>query len=306
MQTRLLQALEDRGHLGRVVSIDHLRDLKEDIESHRRLGAFDKAFYEERLTSFVFEPLESLPGARSLVVVSVRQPQIRFTFTWQGTRMPVIVPPTYLHWQRTDRQVERVLAELLQAEGYRVAQALLPKKLLAVRSGLAEYGRNNVTYVPGLGSFHRLAVFASDLPCEDEYWREPAMMAPCESCRACLRHCPSGAITTERFLLRAERCIVFHNEQPGEVPFPAWLDASWHNCLVGCMHCQTICPENSEVLGWIEDGAEFSAEETARLVGGASLDQLPPETARKLEAHDLVDLLDILPRNLRALFDRMA
>jgi hypothetical protein len=28
--------------------------------------------------------------------------------------------------------------------------------------------------------------------------------------------------------------------------------------------------------------------------------------ARKLEAHDLVDLLDILPRNLRALFAGMA
>jgi epoxyqueuosine reductase len=308
LKARLLRALEEREYSGRVVSVQHLDDLKEDIESKHCRGAFDEAFYHERLTGFVFEPSESLPQARSLIVVAVRQPQIRFTFTWQGSRIPAVVPPTYLHWRETDRQVEETLAGLLQPDGYQVVQALLPKKLLAVRSGLAEYGRNNITYVPGLGSFHRLVVFYSDLPCEEEEddWREPMMMARCETCRACLRGCPSGAITEERFLLRAERCIVFHNEQSGEVPFPAWMDASWHNCLVGCMLCQSICPADKDVLGWIEDGAEFSPEETARLVAGASLDDLPAETVRKLEEHDLVDLLDVLPRNLSALFEALA
>jgi epoxyqueuosine reductase len=301
----LLKALEEQGYLGRVVPVQHVKDLREDIEGRHRSGAFDEAFYRERLTGFAFGPPESLPGASSLIVVAVRQPQIRFTFTWNRRHIPVIVPPTYLHWQQTDRQIEETLAALLEPEGYHVAPALLPKKLLAVRSGLAEYGRNNITYVPRLGSFHRLAVFYSDLPREEEEddWREPVMMAPCETCRACLRRCPSGAITEERFLLRAERCIVFHNEQPGEVPFPSWMDSSWHNCLVGCMLCQSICPADKDVLGWIEDGAEFSSRETAGLVAGASLDELPAETVRKLDEHDLGDLLDVLPRNLSALFD---
>jgi epoxyqueuosine reductase len=298
--------LADRGYLGRVVSTRHLGDLREAIASDHRRGAFDEAFYQERLTGFVFAPPESIPEASSMIVVAVRQPQIRFTFTWRGQRVPVIVPPTYLHWQETDRRVEEALAEVLGAAGYRVAPALLPKKLLAVRSGLAEYGRNNITYVPGMGSFHRLAVFTSDLPCDDESWREPTMMARCEGCRACLRGCPSGAITSERFLLRAERCIVFHNEHPGDVPFPAWLDASWHNCLVGCMLCQNVCPENRDVLSSIEDGAVFSAQETALLVGGAPRDRLPSQTVAKLEEHDLVDLLDLLPRNLGALLAGIA
>ncbi|MGD2178801.1 MAG: 4Fe-4S double cluster binding domain-containing protein [Anaerolineae bacterium] len=303
MITGLLEALEEQGYLGRVVSTERLRDLEEGIEAHHRSGAFDELFYQERLTGFVFEPPESLPHARSLIVVAIRQPQIRLTFIWKGTRIPADVPPTYLHWQETDRQVEKLLAELLEREGYHVAPAQLPKKLLAVRSGLAEYGRNNITYVPGMGSFHRLVAFYSDLPCEQEQdWREPVMMERCETCRACLRGCPSGAITAERFLLRAERCIVFHNEQPGEVPFPAWMEPSWHNCLVGCMLCQRVCPEDRDVLAWIEDRAEFSAQETALLVGGAPLDRLPAETVRKLEEHDLVELFDLLPRNLGALF----
>jgi epoxyqueuosine reductase len=37
-----------------------------------------------------------------------------------------------------------------------VALSLLPLKSLAVRSGLAAYGRNNVCYVPGMGSFLEL------------------------------------------------------------------------------------------------------------------------------------------------------
>ncbi|MGD2165984.1 MAG: 4Fe-4S double cluster binding domain-containing protein [Anaerolineae bacterium] len=298
----LSRSVEMKGFVGRAVSIEHLQELEEDIHARHRAGLFDEAFFQERLNGFVFAPPDCLPQARSLIVVAVPQPQVRFTFRWKGARRPVIVPPTYLHWEETDRQVEAGLAEILEADGYTVAQAQLPKKLLAVRSGLAEYGRNNITYVAGMGSFHRLVVLASDWPCEDEEWREPRMMERCESCRACPRNCPSRAITEDRFLLRAERCIVFHNEQAGDVPFPAWVDGSWHNCLVGCMLCQTVCPVNADVLGWIEDGERFSSDETGLLMAGMPIDQLPAETARKLEEHDLTDLYDVLPRNLGALF----
>ena len=167
MEAHLLRALEERGFLARVVSIDRLRDLEEEIEGRHRGGAFDEEFYQEDLTNFVFDLPASIPGARSLIVVSVRQPVVRFTFSWKGERVPVIVPPTYLHWEATDRQAEERLDRVLGAVGYRVAPMLVPKKLLAVRSGLAEYGRNNVTYIPGRGSFHRLVVFCSNMPCED-------------------------------------------------------------------------------------------------------------------------------------------
>ena len=306
MEALLLRALEERGYVGRVVSIDRLRDLEDEIEGRHRGGAFDEGFYQDNLTNFVFDLPESIPGARSLIVVSVRQPVVRFTFSWKGERVPVVVPPTYLHWAATDRQVEDFLDRVLSAGGYRVATMLVPKKLLAVRSGLAEYGRNNITYVPGRGSFHRLVALCSNMPCEDETWQEPQMMERCENCVACLRKCPSGAIPSERFLLGAERCLVYHNEQPGEIPFPSWMEAGWHNCLVGCLHCQTVCPENAGVLGWTEDGAAFSAVETTRLMAGVPLEELPEETAEKLAVHDLVDLMDLMPRNLAALFEARA
>jgi epoxyqueuosine reductase len=301
---KLLHSLEERGYQGQVTSIRRLDDLQREIESRHKGGHLDEAFYKEWLTNFKFAPPDDLPEARSLWIVAARDPQIRFTFTWQTKRVQFLVPPTYLHWERTNQKVEYAVTAVLKPEGYGLCKAVVPRKLLAVRSGLAKYGKNNITYIDGLGSFHRLVAFFSNFPCDHDDWQKSRMMERCQTCSACIQACPSGAITQERFLLHAEKCIVFHNEQPDDVPFPKWLDPSWHNCLVGCLHCQRVCPESKDCLGWLEEGAEFSEEETGLLLEGTPLDELPPETAKKLEQWDLVELLDVLPRNLRALLEK--
>jgi epoxyqueuosine reductase len=300
----LLLELEHRGYAARVVPVERLADLRESIEAAYRDHLIDEGLWKEYLSGFAFAPPDSLEGARSVIVASSRQPPVRFTFSWEGKRVPAIVPPTYLHWRRTDGEVQACLEDILGREGYRVAAAVLPKKLLAVRSGLAVYGRNNITYVPGMGSFHRLAAFYSDMPCETDGWTGLRAMERCEVCRACLASCPADAIGDDRFLLRAERCITFHNEKPGQTPFPGWLDPAWHNCLVGCMRCQMVCPENRGQLLPAVDGADFSREETELLLAGTPRDGLPEALAEKLDRCDLADWVDILPRNLRALLQR--
>jgi epoxyqueuosine reductase len=294
----LLRQLDEKGCKGRVVPIHRLRDLQEEIEGRHRQELFDEEFYQERLAGFEFNPPDDLLEARSLIVVAVPQPQIRFTFTRNGEVVPLVVPPTYLHWKKTDQQARDLVAGIVGAQGYRVAQGRLPEKLLAAHSGLGVYGRNNICYVKGLGSFHYPVALISDFPCPEDIWQEARMMERCQTCQACIRACPSGAITAERFLIHAERCLTFRNEKPGSVPFPAWVDPAWHNCLVGCMICQRVCPENKEVLGWVEEGAEFSQEETALLLEGVPPSQLPDALMKKLAQWDLVDLLDVLPRNL--------
>jgi epoxyqueuosine reductase len=304
MAEKILQHLIARGYQARMVSIDHLQDLRRSIEYQHDQELFDPEFYRERLSGFPYSPPEELPGARSLVIVAYRDPPVRLWFRWNGKRIPAVVPPTYLGWQEKDRQVEQLLADLLAPRGCRLAPVILPKKLLAACSGLAVYGKNNICYIEGLGSFHRLAAFCSDLPCEQDDWAEPRMMIACERCQACQRSCPTRAIDPERFLLRAERCLTFRNEKPGEIPFPEWLDDAWHNCLVGCMVCQRICPENREYRDWYEEGAEFSAGETELLVKGIPQSDLPPALLHKLERWDLLEWLEVLPRNLSALLGR--
>lgn len=301
MLAELQPQLEEQGYRAGVLPARRLGDLREDIEARHRDGLFHEEFYDERLTSFDWEPPDSLPDAQSIIVVAVPDPQRRMTFTWKGAAAPVIVPPTYLHWQDVDKRVEDALMEALAPKRYQVALANLPKKLTAVRSGLAAYGRNNVTYVPGTGSFHRLVILWSDLPCEEDDWQEPRMMVACEKCQACQRACPTGAIDPDRFLLRAERCLTFLNEKPPEVPFLDWVQPSWHNCLVGCLHCQRVCPENKQVRNWIEGDEVFTEEETAHLLEGTAQAHFPPQIVAKLERSGLTGLLEVLPRNLSAL-----
>jgi epoxyqueuosine reductase len=257
-----------------------------------------KEFYQEHISVFKFDPYEILPEANSMIVVAVPQPQIRVTFNWHKKMVSLIVPPTYLFWEETGKKVEDILAGILAPMGYSVKRSGLPIKLLAAYCGLVKYGKNNISYVSGMGSFHRLVAFYSNLPCEEDNWQNPQIMERCEKCTACIRKCPTGAISSERFLLRAERCITFLNEKPGHIPFPNWLDPSWHNCLIGCLHCQKACPENKEFLHRIDQGAEFSEEETNLFLKGTPLNQLPAPTIDKLRQHDMIDFIDLFPRNL--------
>jgi epoxyqueuosine reductase len=232
-----------------------------------------------------------------MLIVAIPQPQIEVVFHLNGKSVPLRIPPTYLHFSVD--AVERVLLKILEPNGYKSCKAQVPEKLLAVRSGLAEYGRNNITYIPGMGSFHRLMAFFSDFPDGEDNWQEETILHRCQSCTACLRACPTGAILKDRFLIRADRCLTFINERPGK--FPDWLDSSWHHCLVGCMRCQEACPENRDMLGWMVRKGSFTEEETELLLaGGAADDRLSREIRKKLEDLDLIEYKGLMDRNLSA------
>jgi len=286
-----------------MVSVSHLQLLEKEIDRFRNRGLLDREFYQRRLAWFSFQIPENLPNAQCLIVVAVPRPQTRAIFTWNGKKHPLIIPPTYTAYNEITEQTENLLANILGEKGYALTGTALPLKLLAVRSGLGQYGKNNICYVSGMGSFHQLIAVYSDMPCEKDDWQETKMMKSCEECDLCRRACPTGAISSDRFLLRAERCISYHNEKKGDVPFPQWMAASWHNCVVGCMRCQSVCPQNREFIQWIGEEEEFSEEETALLFQGVPQDELPAKTFRKLVHLSLIDYFNSLPRNL-AVFNK--
>jgi epoxyqueuosine reductase len=275
-------------------------ELHREIEAHHKKGLLDEELYDAYLASFDFECQRKLANAGSLIIVSVPQPQARVVFEWEQNSYSVIIPPTY------DCSVDERVADLLRAylgpQGYQLQKVRLPQKLLAVRSGLAQYGKNNITYVKGSGSFHRPVVFISDFPCEADSWGEPAVLEHCEKCSACMKACPTDAIGSDRFLLHAERCLTYLNERPKD--FPEWLSPSRHNSLVGCMICQKVCPANKAVVKWIENGATFDREETALILNGVSDDRLPQKTLDKLKNLEMIEYYDVLGRNLRALTEQ--
>lgn len=143
MSKELLSRFTEWGYQGRIVSIQHLGDLRVEIERHFRQGLIDRELHRTYLAGFAFRPPDSLPGARSIIVVAVPQPKIQITFAWDGESVRTVIPPTYGE-RKKDRRFTELLAQALDPAGYRIAEAILPKKLLAVCSGLAAYGRNNI------------------------------------------------------------------------------------------------------------------------------------------------------------------
>jgi epoxyqueuosine reductase len=297
-----LQKLEEENWKFRIVSTSCLFDMKQEITSHALKGEFDKEFAQEYMPRFNFNPPPELPDAKSLIIVAIPRPPTKATFHWRGKKQSFILPPTYTAYDEKRLRVERLFAEVVGKLGYRIATPALPLKLLAVRSGLAQYGRNNIAYVPGMGSFMRLTAVYTDMPCESDQWKEVRVMERCgEGCDLCQRACPTQAISAERFLLHAERCLTFHNEKEANVPFPIWIKPEWHNCLVGCICCQAACPENQPFLHLMGETEEFTEEETNLLLKGTPSEQLSASTLAKMKALSLTDYYAQMPRNLSVL-----
>ncbi len=300
---KMSSELEKHGYRMVIVPIQHLADLQNDIIGRHTQGCFDEEFYQTRLTFYKFELPEALPEAKSIIVAAAPSPQNRVCFSLHDKTVRLTIPPTYVGYNLVPQKFDALLSEHLTPEGYHTSRVKLPLKSLAVHSGLCEYGRNNITYAPGMGSFIQLAAFFSDLPCQDDPWREPVMMERCQNCKACINNCPTKAIQTDRFLLHAERCLVYFNERPAELPFPDWIASAKHTSLIGCMTCQKVCPENEAVLDQFGIEVKFSEAETALLRQGVAADQIPPETAQKLDQIDMLSDIALIPRNLEVFFN---
>jgi epoxyqueuosine reductase len=298
---RLLKKIEkqidEMGYTSRSVSIVHFSEAQAELTQRYHAGYFDEEYYQERLTAFEFNPAAYLEGAQSVVIIAVPQPIVVVKFQQHEAEIPIVIPPTYD--SRVNTVLKNQLDEIIEPEGYHCVPALLPLKYLAVRSGLVEYGRNNICYIRGKGSFYRLVAFVSDLPYVKDSWTSPRLLKRCTTCKACIVTCPSGAISKERFLLRAERCLTFHNEHAKE--FPEYINRGWHHCLFGCLHCQKICPENKKAIKWIEERERFSEEETRMILSGISIEQVPVPLQQKLENLSLLEDYSLLSRNLSVL-----
>ena len=293
----IYKALEQKGFKGSIVSIEHVSDLKKEIKTAYRKGFFDEVFYRERLTVFDFSVNKQLPEAKSIVITTAPQPQQTVCFDFKGNSHHFTMPPTYSY--KTDKIIEKILFDALRPQGFTIKPARLPQKLLAVRAGMAQYGKNNIAYIEGMGSFHRLKVFLSDLPPVEDKWLELKSMEKCNKCSACIKKCPTATIVPDSFLIRAERCLTFHNER--KEPFPDWLKPSWHNCLIGCMTCQSVCPANKKFCNWFEETEHFTEKETDLILKGTPQSQLPSATVNTLRRLDLLEDLNLLPRNLDVL-----
>ena len=266
----------------RTLSARHVREVGDwyaRLDRRRQLST--QPTYRKYIGNFRFHPPKELPGARSLVIIAIPQRICAVTFRVDGGQREVLIPTGYVDQGVPAQTIQdRVRRDVLGGRGRLFVPLKLPQKILAVRSGLAEYGRNNITFVEGYGSFHELRGYWTDRDLPD-HWRPLRLMRECKGCSICLKACPTRAFANREFVLDAGKCLTLYNEL--EDPFPAWIPSSAHHTLVGCLRCQYTCPGNRDHIHEVERLAEIPEAETRFLLSGmrdpklekAIMDRLP-------------------------------
>ncbi len=144
-------------------------------------------------------------------------------------------------------ELERAsLALGIRAKAY-VDHGLMLERSLASRSGLGWRGRSSQIISEQLGALTTLAVLLTDLePPEAELEH----LDRCGKCQACVRDCPTNAITSDRFV-DARRCLSYYTiEHRGAIPLE--FRVSLGNHLFGCDDCLDVCP-------WTRHAGRFSS-----------------------------------------------
>jgi len=285
-----------------IISFSRLKELEKEIEGLYEGKFIDESLYKSYLSGFSFNMKEDSFEPKSIIIIAAPRPQNRIYFNTGKKCFAVLIPPTYIGLGRMDQKIKAILDWYLSGTGYMVKTSRLPEKLLAAYSGLGRYGRNNISYIRDFGSFFSLNSFFSNIDCDYDRWSEKKELEYCLDCKVCLKSCPTGAISVRRFLIHAERCLTFLNEKQGD--FPVWIKPESHNCLIGCMKCQLVCPYNKPFIDYIEDIGGFNAEETEILLQGLPLEKLPPSITEKIDLMDLKNYMNVIPRNLKVLLKK--
>lgn len=275
LQERLREWAAARGYACAMADLGVVETVRRKLEERRAAGMIEAGFFTENLAGFRYLEGSSITGPACVVVLAVPSPISVLPVTVDGRRVETLIPPTYIRYNATFEAVLADMKENALRGDFEAAVLRAPLKSLAAHMGLVAYGRNNITYRPGFGSGHQLCGYVvgaawetGDRPMADEppaAARSEAMLERCGDCRACREACPTGAIREDRFLISAERCFTLHSES--RKPMPAWARPAGPLCLIGCLACQLVCPENKGRLTTSPSGVEFTAEETDAVIG---------------------------------------
>jgi epoxyqueuosine reductase len=269
----------------RTVAIEHLVEMKralQKLNGERRVS--QQKTIQGYLKDLEYQAPKEMPSARSLIVVSTPWQLRSVGFRWKGIEHILLIPGGYFYYENEafrEPLRSQVARRVVGDPRAKLVFANPPLKTLAVRSGLAEYGKNNITYVDGYGSFHVLWAFYSEAVLADQWTRPYRTMRICEGCPVCIRGCPTQAIRESEFVVDAGRCITTYNEM--KEPIPDWVDAKAHNALIGCLKCQNDCPANRGLNPSYEHIADLSEEETALLLNERHDTKLEADISEKLK-----------------------
>lgn len=128
-----------------------------------------------------------------------------------------------------------------QADGRAfVDSAPLFERYFAQKSGLGFIGRNRCLISPKFGSF----VFIGELVVNFESDYDAPLDQTCLGCNACIKACPTKAMTFEG--INASKCISYQTIEKKD-GIDEDVRAAKGNRVYGCDACQDCCPHNFSV-----------------------------------------------------------
>ena len=162
--THVLDDLARAGWTARVVAAERMDDLRSRVAGVLASGELPGPTAGHLSDEVAFAWPAELPEARSVVVAATPRPLTRATLSVGGGEREIVVPPHYAGYHTVPDGLTEALAAALAPSGHAAARFAPPLKTLAACAGLARYGRNNIAYVPRLGSYLMLAACATDAP----------------------------------------------------------------------------------------------------------------------------------------------
>jgi len=251
-----------------------------------------KRFNDRKKPDIPFEPL-------SFLIAAFPSDPAQVIFQTEKGRFAIPIPPTYLDYTEERKLLEDALKSV-DVDCLTAYVEGISQKLLAVCCGLGRFGRNNICYIDGLGSYCDLHAFYTDIPCDGEYY-PPSFLDGCETCKLCEKNCPTGAIGKHP-VIDATRCLTMLNEHSD--PMPDWLPGNVHHTLIGCLRCQEICPYNLAIPPRTTHTLELDAAETQALLV-LSADSLPPALTKKLQTFGMHEFtIAVLGRNAKLVLNK--
>jgi len=294
MIEQLKTLAQQKGYKLEVVSADKFELMRQDIKKLSK-----EAPYNETLKNRIYNSaaIKKIPkDVLSIIILAAPCDfaYINFIFNRKGKQHKFFG----LAGNNLSEAVD-FIKDTVTSAGYDISIAQkLPLKRLAVQSGLAVYGKNNITSVEGMGSFLLYEAFYTNIPCEEDNWRDVVVSPLCEGCTICAENCATGAIAKDRFIIDRDICMRKINNKPED--FPDWLPQTAHHTLYGCIKCQGRCPINAE-LDTLD--VVFTEEETELLFSGTPWKKGTDEfrskvayfgTMNKIKKRNLQNLLKLM------------
>lgn len=233
--------------------------------------------YMENHEALRQDPRLLLPDARSIIVAA-------FPYG-PSPAHGISAYACYPDYHDTLRKLlQAALAEFPSDANYRICidSAPILERYWAWKSGIGIIGLNGALIVPGVGNRVFLTEIITTLPLE----ADTPLSEGCGNCGACMRACPTGALTPEG--INCNRCLSYltiehRGEWTEQEHLAAMCTEAGRSTLFGCDRCMEACPWNvsdetgvgeqleSVVTLTKEDILNMSEKEFSRRFKGTSL-----------------------------------